>query len=317
MWPLIKYVPKKTNLRFVSVAIPMAFVSAVLVIGSLVSIFTQGFNLGVDFRGGTILEVRAAAPISTERLGETIRSLGIGDVTVQNIADNPNAAFVRFETPDDSDPARLVDQVKTEVRAAFPGAEFPRTEVVGARVSAELLFGGLTALGLALLLIMAYIWFRFEWQFGLGAILSLAHDVILTLGLFSVLQIEFNLVIVAALLTIIGYSINDSVVVFDRVRENLRKYKKMPLRELIDLSTNETLSRTIITGVTALMALTSLFLFGGEALEGFSIALIFGIIVGTYSSVYVGTPVILLWGVKRGESQEVIAPNGKQARGTP
>lgn len=164
----------------------------------------------------------------------------------------------------------------------------------------ELFTGGLTALGLAIVLMLVYIWFRFEWQFGVGAILGLFHDVILTLGLFSVLRMEFTLTIIAALLTIIGYGINDTVVVFDRLRENLRKYKKMPLGELVDLTINETLSRTIMTGVTALMSLVVLYFLGGEALSGFAIAMIFGIIVGTYSSVYVAAPAILIWGVKRG-----------------
>jgi preprotein translocase SecF subunit len=223
----------------------------------------------------------------------------LGDVQVQNFGD-PNHALVRFESPEGAQPAEVADQVKGEIRALLGGVEFTRTEVVGPAVSEELFVGGLTALGLAIVIMLIYIWFRFEWQFGLGAILGLFHDVLLVLGMFSIFRIEFTLTIVAALLTIIGYGINDTVVVFDRIRENLRKYKKMPLGELIDLSINETLSRTIMTGVTALMALGGLIWLGGEALFGFAVAMFFGIVIGTYSSIYVASPAILIWGVKRG-----------------
>jgi SecD/SecF fusion protein len=184
------------------------------------------------------------------------------------------------------------------------GARIANVDAVSGKVSEELFSGGLIALGLAIVLMLVYIWFRFEWQFGLGGVLALFHDVILTLGIFSVFRMEFTLTIIAALLTIIGYSMNDTVVVFDRLRENLRKYKKMPLGELVDLSLNETLSRTIITGCTALFALVGLLYLGGEALSGFAIAMIFGIVIGTYSSLYVAAPAILIWGVKRGREGE-------------
>jgi preprotein translocase SecF subunit len=317
MWPLIKLVPKQTNFKFVSVAAVMAVISLALIVGSFVSIFTKGFNLGVDFKGGTVLEVRTAQPLDLERLRQTMESQNLGDVNIQNFTETATAALIRFESPAASDPAKVVDQVKAQIRTAFPGATFPRTEVVGPKVSGELMRGGLLALAGALSLMMIYIWFRFEWQFGLGAVLALAHDVILTLGMFSFFQIEFDLTIIAALLTIIGYSMNDTVVVFDRLRENLRKFKKRSLGELIDLSTNETLSRTIITGLTALMALTALMYLGGPTLFGFALAMIFGVVVGTYSSVYIGTPVILIWGVKRGEVQEVIPPGGTSAAKAP
>ena len=193
--------------------------------------------------------------------------------------------------------------MKERLAQRLGGATFSRTEVVGPKVSGELFRNGLLALGLAIGLMLIYIWFRFELQFGLGAVVALFHDVILTFGLIAVTRMEFSLTTIAALLTIIGYSMNDTVVVFDRLRENLRKYKRMPLGEVIDLSINETLSRTVITGLTAVLALAGLAALGGEALFGFSIIMIFGIVLGTYSSVYVAAPIILLWGVKRGDEE--------------
>jgi preprotein translocase SecF subunit len=328
-FPLIRFLPERTNFKFVSVAGVMGVLSTLLIVASFVSVFTggfraspvelynqvegspahkfahvlsQGFNLGVDFKGGTLLELHAADPIDLGQLRETVSDLGLGDVQVQAFGE-PNNALVRFENADGANPAAEIAAVRDGLAAAMPELEIARTETVGAQVSEELFAGGLMALGLAILLMLAYIWFRFEWQFGVGAVLGLFHDVILTLGLFSIFRMEFTLTIVAALLTIIGYGINDTVVVFDRLRENLRKYKKMPLGDVVDLSINETLSRTIMTGVTALMALVCLYYLGGEALSGFAIAMIFGIVVGTYSSVYVAAPAIIIWGVKRGRGE--------------
>ncbi|MGE0045086.1 MAG: protein translocase subunit SecF [Hyphomonadaceae bacterium] len=330
MWPLIRLLPQKTNFKYVKFALPMAVISVILVIGSIASVFSagfrenpvamyqeaqgspvermgavleQGFNLGIDFRGGTLIEFSGPTPIDLERVRGAIGALNIGDVQVQGFQD-PRHALVRFETPQGQNPEAVLGTVRESLSSVVPGIAFQRQDVVGPKVSAELFSSGLIALGLAILLMLIYIWFRFEWQFGLGAVLGLFHDVILTLGLFSFFRLEFTLTIIAALLTIIGYGINDTVVVFDRIRENLRKFKRMPLGEVIDLSLNETLSRTIITGVTALMALVGLLYFGGEALSGFAIAMIFGIITGTYSSLYVAAPAILVWGVKRGEGDQ-------------
>jgi len=327
-FPLIRYLPERTNFGFVSVAGVMGVISTLLIIASLVSMVTggfranpvdlynevdgsvahklshvlsEGFNLGVDFKGGTLLELRSAQPIDLSQIRSVMGGLELGDVQVQAFGE-PTSALVRFEITDagaDTDIARAREALASQT----PNVQIERTESVSAQVSEELFAGGLTALGLAIALMLIYIWFRFEWQFGVGAILGLFHDVILTLGLFSVLRMEFTLTIIAALLTIIGYGINDTVVVFDRLRENLRKYKKMPLGEVVDLSINETLSRTIMTGVTALMALAVLYYLGGEALSGFAIAMLFGIVVGTYSSVYVAAPAILIWGVKRGRGE--------------
>ncbi|MBL8550286.1 MAG: protein translocase subunit SecF [Hyphomonadaceae bacterium] len=327
MWPLIRLLPQKTNFTYVKFAGLMAFLSITAVLATFASIATggfranpvamyqeaqgtplqkaqfilsHGFNLGIDFQGGTLLEIEAPRPLDLQQLREGVGSLNLGDVQVQGFSD-PNRAMVRFQAPQGRNPEQVLNQVRAELSSLAAGVRFTRTEEVGAKVSGELFLSGLAALGLAILLMLIYIWFRFEWQFGLGAVLGLFHDVILTLGIFSFFRIEFTLTIIAALLTIIGYGINDTVVVFDRIRENLRKYKRMPLSDIIDLSLNETLSRTIITGVTALMALVGLYFFGGESLSGFAIAMIFGIVTGTYSSLYVAAPAILIWGVKRGE----------------
>ena len=307
-WPLIKILPSKTNFRFVSFARLAATLSIIAVIGSLVLCFKPGLNMGIDFRGGTILELtQTGRAIDLAKARDTTTRLNLGDVQVQAFGDG-SAAEVRFQTPPGADPSQTVDRVKAALVAALGPVKFTRTDLVGPKVSGELFRNGLMALGLAIGLMLIYIWFRFELQFGLGAVAALFHDVILTFGLIAITRLEFSLTSIAAILTIIGYSMNDTVVVFDRLRENLRKYKKMPLRDVIDLSINETLSRTVITGLTALLALGGLAVFGGEALFGFSIALLFGITIGTYSSIYVAAPIILLWGVKRGDEPAPVKP---------
>ena len=309
-WPLIKYLPDKTNLKFVGPSRIFAVISAIAVIGSLfLSIYPAtppcgGLNCGVDFKGGTVLEISTAPrPADLGALREALGRQGLGDVQVQGI-DNESGALLRFETPAGQDANQVVARVRADLERQFAPVAFKRQEVVGPKVSGELFTNGVLALLVAIGLMMVYIWFRFGLTFGIGAVVALFHDVILTFGLFAIFKLEFTLVGVASILTIIGYSMNDTVVVLDRIRENLRKYKKMPLGELIDLSINETLSRTLITGITAVMVLAALAIFGGEALFGFSIALMFGIICGTYSSIYVGAPIILLWGVKRGSLDE-------------
>lgn len=338
-FPLIRYLPERTNFKFVSIAGLMGVISTLLLVASFVSVFTagfraspvtlyneasgspierigavvsEGFNLGVDFKGGTLMELHSEQEIDLGRVREAVSAIEIGDVQVQAFG-VPTAALVRFENANPDNPSADIARVRSAIEETLPGVNVARTETVGAQVSQELFAGGLIALGLAITLMLVYIWFRFEWQFGVGAILGLFHDVILTLGLFSIFRFEFTLTIIAALLTIVGYGINDTVVVFDRLRENLRKYKKMPLGEVVDLSINETLSRTIMTGVTALMALIVLYYLGGEALSGFAIAMIFGIIIGTYSSVYVAAPAILIWGVRRGRESEKRADTPQKA----
>ena len=308
-WPFIKLLPHKTNFHFVKYALPAGILSLVLCVASIVACFYPGLEMGIDFKGGAVMEMTAPAgqSIDAGKVREAMNNLDLGEVQVQNI-DGDQRAIVRFQVPENEDQTAVVTRVQKGITDAVGQVAFSGTSVVGSKVSGELFTSGLLALGAAILLMFGYIWFRFEPQFGFGAIAGLVHDVILTFGLIVLFKLEFSLNMVAAILTVIGYSMNDTVVVFDRLRENLRKYKTMPLREVIDLSLNETLSRTIITGVTAVMVLAALAIFGGEALFGFSIALMFGIIIGTYSSIYVGAPIILLWGVKRGSLDEDTKP---------
>jgi preprotein translocase subunit SecF len=308
-WPLIRILPVKTNFKFVKYARYAAVLSVALCIASIVSCFTPGLNMGIDFRGGAAMELTRSGG-QTLDLGAVrgaVNALDIGDVGVQGI-DTDSSAIVRFQIPEGEEQTVVVQRVQNAITTAAGDVTFSGVSVVGSKVSGELFSKGLWALGMAIVLMFGYIWFRFEPQFGFGAVAGLVHDVILTFGLIVLFRLEFNLNMVAAILTVIGYSMNDTVVVFDRLRENLRKYKTMPLREVIDLSINETLSRTVITGLTAVMVLAALAIYGGAALFGFSIALMFGIIIGTYSSIYVGAPIILLWGVKRGGAADEAKP---------
>jgi preprotein translocase subunit SecF len=312
-WPFIKLLPVKTNFRFMRFAKAYAAFS---LIATLAAVFLTlyplkppcgGLNCGVDFRGGTVLELRTQGPAELGRIRSTLTDRQLGDVQVQAFG-SPNEVLVRFETPEGQNPAVAVEGAKRALIQALGPVQFERTEVVGPKVSGELFRNGVLALVLGIGMMMVYIWFRFGFTFGVGAAVALLHDVLLTFGLFAITKMEFSLNTVAAILTIIGYSVNDTVVVLDRVRENLRKYKRMPIAEVIDLSINETLSRTAITGVTGLMALGVLAAFGGESLFGFSIAMIFGIVVGTYSSFFVAAPVLMWLGVKRGEEAEALKP---------
>ena len=316
MWPLIKLLPITTNLKFVAFSKIAAVLSTLAVIASLLLAALPfeppcgGLNCGIDFKGGTVLEFSTAPkPVDLGLVRETLAGKGLGDVQVQEFG-SPTSAVVRFENPEGTTPDATLAAVRADLTQALGDVTFQRGDSIGAKVSGELLQAGMMALGLAILLMLIYIWFRFELQFGLGAVVGLFHDVILTFGLIALLDLEFSLTSIAAILTIIGYSMNDTVVVFDRFRENLRKYNRMPLRDVIDLSINETLSRTVSPGSTGILALLGLAVFGGPTLFAFSIIMIFGIIIGTYSSIYVAAPVILLWGVKRGEEAEPIRPAG-------
>jgi SecD/SecF fusion protein len=308
-WPLIKMLPQKTHFGFVALARLAATLSIIAVIATGVGVFYPGLNLGIDFKGGTVLELNTSgAPVDLAKARGALNQLNLGDVQVQTFG-RPSDAIVRFQTPRGADPNAVVAKVKSAVVGALGPVNFSRTDVVGPEVSDELKISGAEALFASIGLMLIYIWFRFELQFGLGAVVALFHDVTLSFGLILLLRLEFSLNVIAALLTIIGYSMNDTVVVFDRLRENRRKYKRMPLRELIDLSVNETLSRTVITGLTALLALSGLAVFGGESLRPLSIVLLFGIVIGTYSSIYVASPIILLWGVRKtDEPATPIAP---------
>jgi preprotein translocase subunit SecF len=300
-WPLIRLIPRQTHFHFVKWAPVAAGISALLIAASCVSFFTQGLNLGIDFKGGIAMEARMPTPISADALRTVARGTGAHDVQVQGNFGSPNVAMIRFLPTEGGNALEEANRVKAEVISKFPGMTMPAPSVIGAKVSGELLMGGFKALGVALLLMLGYIWFRFQWQFGVGAVIAVFHDIILTLGLLSVMQIEFSMTSIAALLTVIGYSMNEKVITFDRLKENLRKYKTTPLRDIIDLSENERLSRTIITGSTALLALGGTMIFGGPVLFPLVFTMTFGIIIGTYSSVYIALPLILVWGVKRGD----------------
>jgi preprotein translocase subunit SecF len=265
--------------------------SALLTIGSIVLFLMQGLNYGIDFSGGTLMEVRTLnGPADLAQMRSTLNGLGLGDVSLQQFGASDDVLIRLARQPgDDKAQEAGVQKVK---QALGSNVEYRRTEVVGPTVGAELIRAGVLATVLALFAIAAYVWLRFEWQFGVGAMLSTLHDVVTTVGLFALLQIEFNLTTLAAILTIAGYSINDTVVIYDRMRETMRKYKTMDFRTLINKSLNETLSRTILTVSTTALAVVSLLLFGGEVLRGFSIAMLWGIVIGTYSSLFIAAPLL-------------------------
>ena len=265
--------------------------SIFLVIVSLVFLTFKGLNFGIDFKGGTLIELRSTdTKINVSSLRNNLNQLNLGDISVKNFG-NETDFLIKFENDNNKN---TIDEIKRNLDNSFGNNfNFRRVENVGPKVSAELLRSGIIAISVALALMLIYIWIRFEWQFSLGAILALFHDVIVTLGLFSLLGLEINLSIIAAVLTIVGYSMNDTVVIFDRVRENLRKYSDIKIYELTNISINETLSRTLITSITTLLALLSIFFFGGEVLKGFSLAMIFGVIFGTYSSIYIANTTLV------------------------
>jgi preprotein translocase SecF subunit len=272
--------------------------SSILILASLFLFFTVNLNYGIDFRGGTLIEIRTKdGPADLGDLRSRLGGIGLGDVQIQEFGD-PSEVLIRIEqqTGGEENQQRSIQLVKETLGDTV---DYRRVEVVGPTVSGELIRDGTIAVVAAIFAVWLYIWFRFEWQFSIGAVAALVHDVILTIGIFCLLQLEFNLSIIAAILTIVGYSLNDTVVVFDRIRENLRKFKKMGLGELVDLSLNETLSRTILTSVTTLLALGSLYIFGGQVIRGFTFAMIWGVVVGTYSSVFIASPVLMMLGVNR------------------
>ena len=267
-------------------------ISLGLVIISILLLFFKGLNYGVDFKGGTLIELRANDKnINVTTLRQSFNTMNLGDFNVKKFG-NENDFLIKIEKKDTS--ANAIEIIKKDLTSSIGGSfNFRRVENVGPKVSAELLKSGVIAIALSLAAMLFYIWIRFEWQFSLGAILALFHDVIITLGLFSLFNLEINLSIVAAVLTIVGYSMNDTVVIYDRVRENLRKFSDIKIFELTNISINETLSRTIITSATTLLALVSIYLFGGEILKGFSLAMIMGVIFGTYSSIYIANPILV------------------------
>ncbi|QHL90271.1 protein translocase subunit SecF [Sphingomonas changnyeongensis] len=298
----LKLVPDNTNIQFLRYRIVALVLSVVLILGSGVLVGVRGLNLGVDFVGGQMLRVQFATPVDAEALRTTVDRLGLGEATIQQFG-SPRDMSIRLPLPPGGEEGanRAASQVREAVGKAFPGARFDAVETVSGKVSGELFRTGAWALGLAMLGIALYIWFSFEWQFGVGALFALFHDVALTFGFFALTQLDFDLNVVAAILTIIGYSLNDTIVTYDRIRENLRKYRKMDMRTLLDLSVNETLSRTIVTSLSLIMTLGLLLAIGPDVIFGFTAAMLLGIIIGTFSSIYISAP-ILLWLNVTGES---------------
>ena len=282
----------KYNVNFMNYFKKFNFLSLILVLSSLIFIIFKGLNYGIDFKGGTLIEVRVQNnDIRVSDIRDSLNKLNLGDVNVKNFGEKSDF-LIKIEKKLNNNES-LISEIKTSLDQDLnEEVNYRRVESVGPKVSAELLKSGIISIGLALLMMLFYIWFRFEWQFSLGSIIALFHDVIITLGIFSILSIEINLSIVAAVLTIVGYSMNDTVVIYDRIRENLSKFNRLEIDQVSNLSVNETLSRTLITSVTTLLALFSIFILGGEILKGFSFAMILGVIIGTYSSIFVASPVL-------------------------
>ena len=283
----------KSDIQFINYFRLFNFVSLILILISVGFIFFKGLNFGVDFKGGTLIELRVEnTEIGTGDVRQSFIEMNLGDVNVKKFGKG-NDYLIKFEQTD-KNKEDFIENIKTQLSRNLTGNfSFRRVENVGPKVSGELLKSGLIAIVLSLSAMLIYIWIRFEWQFSLGAIIALIHDVIITIGFFSILEFEINLSIVAAVLTIVGYSMNDTVVIFDRVRENLKKYSSKSINEISNLSINETLSRTIITSLTTLLALLSIFFFGGKILHGFSFAMILGVIFGTYSSIFIANPILI------------------------
>jgi len=302
----LKLVPDNTNFDFFGYAKITFGASVVAMILSLIAWGVMGLNFGIDFRGGTTLRTEATEAVDVGAYRDALSALELGDVTISEVfdpgfRDDQHVAMIRVQAQEGQEAATTdtIQTIQTALQEVSPDIKFTSVESVGPKVSGELIQTAFLAVGGALAAILIYIWLRFEWQFSVGAVVALFHDVVLTIGLFSLLQIRFDLPVVAAILTIIGYSINDTVVIFDRLRENLRKYKKRPLREVMNLSVNETLSRTLMTSGTTLLALIALLILGGDVIRAFVFAITWGVIVGTYSSVYVAKNVVLFLGVKR------------------
>lgn len=333
----LRLVPQNTNIAFLAMRKAAYVLSSLLIVASLALFLTRGLNFGIDFRGGILVEFSTEGAVDLDDLRANLGGLGFGDVAIQEFGAS-NDVLVRVEAQEGDAEVQLatLDVVKDRLRALFAapiplpdgldlqastpeelnalvgdtiydvnegqilkGISFRQDGIVGPKVSGELITAGVMAVTMAILAVLIYIWFRFEWQFGAGAVVALVHDVALTVGFFALTGLEFNLSIIAAILTIVGYSLNDTVVVYDRVRENLRRYRSMPLAELFDKSINEVLTRTIMTSVTTLLALLSLFFFGGSVIQGFTAAMIWGVFIGTYSSIFIAVPFLLVLNLSR------------------
>lgn len=302
----LRLVPKNPTWDFFRNANLWVAISGVLVVVSIVLSMTVGMNFGIDFRGGTTIRTESSQAVDVGAYRDALSQLDLGDVSISEVfdptfAEDQHVSMIRIQAQEGAEAAdaAMIETVRDALQSVVSDIKFVSVESVGPKVSGELIQTAFLAVLLAIAAVLFYIWLRFEWQFALGAVAALIHDVLLTIGVFSALQIKFDLAIIAALLTIVGYSLNDTVVVFDRVRENLRKYKKLVLAEVLNLSINETLSRTMMTSVTTLIALISLLVLGGDVIRGFVFAMTWGVIVGTYSSIFVASTVLLRLGVKR------------------
>ena len=297
---LLKLVPDNTNIGFVRLRNWAFGLTALLTVLAIVAVGVRGLNLGVDFVGGLMIEAKFDKPPSLDAVRGTVDQLQVGEVSLQQFGD-PNTVSIRLPLPTSTDEGAtnaVVNKVKAALTATNPGVVFSRYDTVSGKVSGELIRNGMLAVVIAVLAIAVFSWLRYEWQFGVSTFVAIGHDVLMTLGFFAITRLEFDLNIVAAVLTIIGYSINDKIVIDDRIRENMRKYRKMDMGALIDLSVNETLPRTVMTSLTVLLALSSLLLFGGHVLRGFTAAMMLGIIVGTYSSIYVSSSLLIALGLR-------------------
>ncbi len=306
--PLFRIVPDDTRIPFMKGAVAGLILSAFLSIASVVLAFYPGLARGIDFQGGIVMEIRTPAEADLARLRAAASALNLGDVGLQQFG-APDAVLIRLPVQaDEAGTQRAVAAVRAALEQATPGTRVVRVEAVGERISSELFRGGMIALGVSLLAMLVYIWVRFEWQFGIAAVITLILDTTKAIGFLAVTQIEFNLQTIAAILTIVGFSVNDKVVVFDRMRENLRKFKQMPLRDVVDLSINETLNRTLGTSATLFLAALPLALFGGDALAGFAWTMLFGIFLSTMSSIFISAPVVLFTGAKALRPKEAATP---------
>ena len=293
----LKAVLGSTKIDFLKNSKITFYFSAILVVLSILLVVFRGLNLGIDFSGGILMEARFDEKVDVAKFRDFIRDDEMGELVIQNFDENTILIKVSADKERENQ-VEVVQAIKSKIEQFYGFVDYRKVDFVGPQIGSELIFKGIAALALGLILVMLYIWIRFDWQFGIGAILALLHDVILTFGFFALTNLEFNLSSIAAILTVIGYSINDSVVIFDRVRENLRKYKKMEIVKLLNLSINSTLSRTILTAGTTLLALLSLILFGGEVLLSFACAMFFGVVIGTYSSIYIAAPFLMRFDFK-------------------
>jgi preprotein translocase subunit SecF len=304
----LRLVPEKTNINFFAIQWVTFGASIFMMLASLVLVFTVGLNFGIDFRGGTTIRTESTSPVDVAAYREALSTLELGDVSISEVFDpsfrpDQHVSMIRISARDGEEAVtpELIAEVEMALETVDPSISFPAVESVGPKVSQELITSALLAVIAGAVGILFYVWVRFEWQFAVGTVAALIHDVLVTVGIFALFQIRFDLTIVAALLTILGYSVNDTVVIFDRLRENLAKYKQMPLREMMNLTANETLSRTIMTASTTLISLIVLLIFGGDVIRGFVFAMLVGVILGTYSTLYMAKNIVLMLGIDRSD----------------